>query len=69
MMHLSSTQQLVDLLLVAQTQVFIRILGDDEDGSGDEIIAYSGISGNVITIATNGRNHDGTSGSSTRKST
>ena len=46
---------------------FIRILGDDEDGSGDEIIAYSGISGNVITIATNGRNHDGTSGSSTGK--
>ena len=46
---------------------FLKILGDDEDGAGDEIIAYSGIAGNVITIATNGRNHDGSSGSSTGK--
>ena len=48
---------------------FIRILGVEEDGSGDEIIAYSGIntSTNTITFATNGRNHTGTSGSSTGK--
>ena len=44
---------------------FVRILGEAEDGSGDEIIAYSGISGNTITIATNGRSHTGGAGGST----
>ena len=44
---------------------FIRIRGTQEDGSGDEIIAYEGISGNVITINSSGRNHNGTSGSGT----
>ena len=47
---------------------FIRILGAEEDGSGDEIIAYSGFTGtnnNTILFATNGRNHNGSSGSST----
>tara|TARA_B100000965_G_scaffold381032_1_gene378111 strand:+ start:3541 stop:10200 length:6660 start_codon:yes stop_codon:yes gene_type:complete len=49
---------------------FIRILGTEEDGSGDEIIAYSGLSGTnnkVVNFITNGRNHTGTSGSSTGK--
>ena len=48
---------------------FIKILGTEEDGSGDEIIAYSAIntSTNVITFATNGRNHNGTTGSATGK--
>ena len=46
---------------------FLKILGAEEDGSGDEVIAYSAINGNVITIATNGRNHDGSAGSSTGK--
>ena len=48
---------------------FIRILGTEEDGSGDEIIAYSAINTttNVVTFATNGRNHNGTSGSATGK--
>ena len=49
---------------------FIRILGVEEDGSGDEIIAYSGLSGTnnkVINFITNGRNYSGTSGSSTGK--
>ena len=49
---------------------FIRILGTEEDGSGDEIIAYSAIntSTNTITFATNGRNHNGIAGSATGKS-
>ena len=49
---------------------YIRILGTEEDGSGDEIIAYSGFSGTnnkVINFITNGRNHTGISGSSTGK--
>jgi hypothetical protein len=48
---------------------FIKILGTEEDGSGDEIIAYSAINTttNVITFATNGRNHNGTTGSATGK--
>ena len=48
---------------------FIRILGTEEDGSGDEIIAYSSINTatNTITFATNGRNHTGTAGSATGK--
>ena len=46
---------------------FIKILGTEEDGSGDEIIAYQGISGNVITINSSGRNYTGTSGSGTGK--
>ena len=48
---------------------FIRILGEEEDGSGDEIIAYSAVNTgtNEFTVATNGRNHSGTSGSSTGK--
>jgi len=49
---------------------FIRILGTEEDGSGDEIIAYSGLSGTnnkQVNFITNGRNHTGTSGSSTGK--
>ena len=48
---------------------FIRILGVEEDGSGDEIIAYQSIDtgSNTINFATNGRNHNGTSGSSTGK--
>ena len=48
---------------------FIRILGTQEDGSGDEIIAYSAINTgtNTITFATNGRNHTGTAGSATGK--
>ena len=44
---------------------FIKILGTAEDGSGDEILAYEGISGNDITINSAGRNHNGTSGSGT----
>ena len=44
---------------------FLKILGSQEDGSGDEIIAYEGISGNVITINAAGRNYSGTSGSGT----
>jgi len=44
---------------------FVRILGEAEDGSGDEIIAYSGINSNTITIASNGRNHSGSAGGST----
>ncbi len=49
---------------------FIRILGAAEDGSEDEIIAYSGLSGTnnkQVNFITNGRNHTGTSGSSTGK--
>ena len=46
---------------------FLRILGDAEDGSGDEIIAYSGISTDTITIATNGRSHTGSAGGTTGK--
>ncbi len=49
---------------------FIRILGVAEDGSEDEIIAYSGLSGTnnkQVNFITNGRNHTGTSGSSTGK--
>jgi len=49
---------------------FIRILGTEEDGSGDEIIAYSGLSGTnnkQVNFITNGRSHTGTSGSSTGK--
>ena len=49
---------------------FIRILGTAEDGSEDEIIAYSGLSGTndkIINFITNGRNHNGTSGSATGK--
>ena len=48
---------------------FIRILGTEEDGSGDEIIAYSAINTgtNTITFATNGRNHNGTAGSASGK--
>ena len=44
---------------------FIRILGEAEDGSGDEIIAYNAINSNTITIASNGRNHSGSAGGST----
>jgi len=44
---------------------FLKILGTAEDGSGDEIIAYEGIAGNVITINSAGRNYSGTSGSGT----
>ena len=47
---------------------FVKILGDAEDGSEDEIIAYNNISGNTITIASNGRNHNGSAGSATGKS-
>ena len=48
---------------------FIKILGTEEDGSGDEIIAYKSIntSTNTIEFATNGRNHNGVSGSATGK--
>ena len=48
---------------------FIKILGVEEDGSGDEIIAYQSINtaSNTITFATNGRNHNGSSGASTGK--
>ena len=48
---------------------FIRILGTEEDGSGDEIIAYNAINTgtNTITFATNGRNHTGTAGAATGK--
>tara|TARA_B100000401_G_scaffold428507_1_gene361184 strand:- start:134 stop:1375 length:1242 start_codon:yes stop_codon:yes gene_type:complete len=48
---------------------FIKILGTEEDGSGDEIIAYNAINTatNTITFATNGRNHTGTAGSATGK--
>jgi len=48
---------------------FIRILGTEEDGSGDEIIAYNAINTatNTITFATNGRSHNGTSGSASGK--
>ncbi|AGH26134.1 hypothetical protein CPMG_00033 [Prochlorococcus phage MED4-213] len=49
---------------------FIRILGAAEDGSEDEIIAYSGLSGTnnkIVNFITNGRNHTGTSGSATGK--
>ena len=46
---------------------FLRILGTEEDGSGDEIVAYEGIAGNVITINAAGRNYSGSSGSSTGK--
>ena len=48
---------------------FIKILGTEEDGSGDEIIAYSAINTgtNTITFATNGRNHTGTAGAATGK--
>ena len=50
---------------------FIKILGTEEDGSGDEIIAYKEIDTNVnpkvIKFATNGRNHNGISGSATGK--
>ena len=46
---------------------FLKILGTEEDGSGDEIIAYQGIAGNVITINASGRNYSGTSGSGTGK--
>ena len=48
---------------------YIKILGTEEDGSGDEIIAYSAIDTgtNTITFATNGRNHNGISGSATGK--
>ena len=50
---------------------FIRILGTEEDGSGDEIIAYSGLSSTnnkQVNFITNGRNHTGTAGTSTGKS-
>ena len=46
---------------------FIRILGTEEDGSGDEIIAYQSIGGNAITFHSSGRNHNGSSGSGTGK--
>ncbi len=46
---------------------FLKILGAAEDGSEDEIIAYEGISGNVITINSAGRAYSGTSGSGTGK--
>ena len=49
---------------------FIRILGTAEDGSEDEIIAYSSLSSTnnkQVNFITNGRNHNGTSGSSTGK--
>ena len=44
---------------------FVKILGTEEDGSGDEILAYEAINGNDITINASGRNHNGTSGSGT----
>ncbi len=44
---------------------FLRILGTQEDGSGDEIIAYEGIAGNVITINSAGRAYSGAAGSGT----
>ena len=46
---------------------FIRIRGSQEDGSGDEIIAYDSIAGNVINFNSTGRNYSGASGSSTGK--
>ena len=48
---------------------FIKVLGIEEDGSGDEIIAYNAINTatNTITFATNGRSHNGTSGSASGK--
>ena len=47
---------------------FIKILGTAADGSGDEIIAYKGISGNTINfISSQPRNHNGTSGSTNGK--
>ena len=50
---------------------FIKILGTEEDGSGDEIIAYkeidTGVNPKVIKFATNGRNHTGISGNATGK--
>ena len=47
---------------------FIKILGTEADGSGDEIIAYKGISGNTINFVTSQpRNHNGTSGSASGK--
>ena len=33
---------------------FIRILGTEEDGSGDEVIAYEAINGNVINVVGHG---------------
>ena len=46
---------------------FLRILGTQADGSGDEIVAYQSISTNTITLHANGRNHNGSSGSTTGK--
>jgi hypothetical protein len=50
---------------------FVRILGTDEDGSGDEIIAYEAINGNVLDVVghgvgtVTGRNWTNGSGSAT----
>ena len=33
---------------------FIRILGTEEDGSGDEVVAYEAINGNVINVVGHG---------------
>ena len=47
---------------------FIRILGAEADGSGDEIIAYKAISTNTVQfITTSPRNHTGSGGSATGK--
>ena len=47
---------------------FIKILGTEADGSGDEIIAYKSIAGNTINfITTQPRNHNGTSGAASGK--
>ena len=46
---------------------FVKILGTEENGSGDEIIAYEGISGNTLTINASGRNYSGSSGTGTGK--
>ena len=46
---------------------FLKILGTQADGSGDEIVAYQSISTNTITLHANGRNHNGSSGSTTGK--
>ena len=46
---------------------FVKILGTEENGSGDEIIAYEAINGNTITINSSGRNYTGASGTGTGK--
>ena len=46
---------------------FVKILGTEENGSGDEIIAYEAINGNTLTINASGRNYSGSSGTGTGK--